>query len=244
MTRETPPSGVMEAEYAAARLSAPHLQFRYRTRARVVAAAWRRHGGDPGAPRLLELGAADGLTLLEMHQLLGPRGQYTGIEYSEELIRTAPALPPGAALLRGDAERLPASLDAGGFDLVVALALLEHLGNPLLALCEAHRVLSSGGLLVATVPVPSWDALSSALGLVRGEHHESRLGHRELIALLATAGFQTLEHGRFMWAPVSFLPYLRLRVPEDLALRVDRLVGAIPLTRWMFVNQYFIARKP
>ncbi len=75
-----------------------------------------------------------------------PKGvNYVGLDY-----------PPTSALYGGnpnvysDAESLPFAEFA--FDTVVCLEVLEHLKEPERALCEARRVLSSGGAVVISVP--------------------------------------------------------------------------------------------
>src|SRR3989338_7654145 len=94
-------------EYALGRQEKPHLIFRYKVRARVAADAVKKHLNPNGLLCVLDLGAAEGLTLLEMRSLLG-EGVYTGIESSDELIQSAPALPDNVEIIKGDATRLSA----------------------------------------------------------------------------------------------------------------------------------------
>ncbi len=60
---EAPPAGVMDASYAADRRSKPHLEFRYKSRALNAANAYRRFGPGVSSPRVLDLGAAEGVTM-------------------------------------------------------------------------------------------------------------------------------------------------------------------------------------
>jgi SAM-dependent methyltransferase len=214
-TVATRPGGVMNAGYAEGRARKAHLAFRLRVRAQVVVDAVRRHG--PAGPiRLLEVGAAEGRTLLEMARSLG-EGEYVGIEYDDGLRSMHPEFPRNVRLIFGDAMALPDGLEEASFDAVSMLALLEHLPDPAIALAEAWRVLKPEGLLVAT---------------------------RRLSDLIRQCGFEILEARRFMWAPVAFLPYVRVPVPPRLALAIDRKIGCIPLIRSLCVNACVVGRRP
>lgn len=121
------PAGVMDSSYASDRLRQPHLRFRFQTRALVAVQAMKQYGPAADAPRVVDFGAAEGLTLLEMRRLLGGQGEYIGIEFAEDLIRSAPPLPAGVQLLQGDVTRLPELITPDSCDLVSALATLDTL---------------------------------------------------------------------------------------------------------------------
>ena len=72
--RRTTTPVVMDASYARKRRESPALGFRLRSRAQVVIRAWKKYGGQ-GSPRILELGAAEGRTLVEISRQIGP-GRY------------------------------------------------------------------------------------------------------------------------------------------------------------------------
>jgi len=232
----------MDLSYARARAIKPALQYRYRTRAAVVVRAVRRWL--PGRPvRLLEVGAADGRTLVEFSESFG-RGEYVGIERDASLCHAHVPLPPDARIIHGDAAELPPCLADGSFSVVSMLALLEHLPDSQAALAEAYRVLEPGGLLVATCPNPWWDAVAGRLGLVDGDFHLRGIDERMLADQVRSGGFEIAEVGRFMWAPVAFLPYLRIPVSPCVGLAFDFVAGRLPGLRRLCVNAYVVGRKP
>ena len=115
--------GVMGGDYASGRSSKLELKYRYMVRARVAADAIRKHLYDTEIPRVLDFGAADGRTLLELRELLGA-GSFTGLEYSTELIQYAKNLPADTQIIQGDVTDLPDSINSQAYDVVIALAIL------------------------------------------------------------------------------------------------------------------------
>jgi hypothetical protein len=111
-------------------------------------------------------------------------------------------------------------------------------------LAEGLRVLKPGGIFIATCPVPFWDHLSGSLGLHKDEYHAWDMRKQQLTRLLRAAGFSQIQYGRFMWAPVSFLPYLYISISPKLSVSIDRLIPKVLLLNWLFVNQYAIGQKP
>lgn len=190
---------------------------------------------------ILDFGAAEGLTLLELDRLL-PGNRICGIEYSGELIEKAPKLPGNIKLLKGDVTRLSDEVKRQSYDVVVALALLEHLKNPIDCLREAKSVMNTGGLLIATSPNPFWDDVSTRLGLLKGGQHETDMSRRIMIEIASKAGFEIVGFERFMWAPVSVLPYLGIRLSPRMSLRIDRLVNRLHVFNFLFVNQLIVLK--
>ena len=93
--------GVLDKQYASQRKLKKYLEFRYKERALASVSAIRRYLGQHDTIRLIDLGAAEGLTLLEIARILG-RGEYIGIEYDQGLIASAPKLPGNVHLAQGD----------------------------------------------------------------------------------------------------------------------------------------------
>lgn len=236
------PEGVMDDSYAKERLRKPHLIFRYKVRAKAVAEAAGRFLDAKKPLKVLDLGSADGLTLIELGRLLS-NASFLGIEYSESLLRCVPTLPENMRIVRGDITSLPKEAE-GTYDLVCALAVLEHLEDPKKAVEEAARVLRPGGIFVATCPNPFWEGVSSKLGLLKGDHHSSVLGLGAMGKIAGECGLEVVSKERFMLAPVTFLPYLGLPVSPSGSLRLDKAVSRLVVFGWLFTNQCVIARKP
>jgi len=237
-------AGVMDAAYARGRRETPHLIWRYRMRAFEAAAAYSELGERLKSYRVLELGAADGLTLLELRNFFGHRGIFDGVELSDSLLAAAPPLPGDTKLLKGDVMSLPEALTQTSYDLVTALAVLEHLPEPLLCVREAYRMLRPGGVFVATCPNPRWDRIAGALKLVADEHHEQRLTMEGIAQMCRTAGFQHVRGRPFMWAPVGLLPYAKISVPLPLAASLDAFARRLAFMHCTFVNQLVYAQRP
>lgn len=243
------PDGVMDASYAAGRRRRPHLVFRLGSRAHEAVRAFRRHrassgGEDPADPiALLDFGAADGATLALVHHALGAADS-VGIEYAADLIAAAEVDAPGLRLVQGDVTRPHPEVAEASRDLVLALAVLEHLESPGLVFEQARRALRPGGLFVASCPVEFWDELSGSVGLHPDEHHELAFDRALFERLAREAGLEPVEYRRFMNAPIGFLPYLRIPVSPALAAQVDDALRACRIFDALFVNQLFVARRP
>jgi 2-polyprenyl-3-methyl-5-hydroxy-6-metoxy-1,4-benzoquinol methylase len=233
---------VLDSQYAIERLTKPELKFRYKVRALFVSKIVRKYFKRTNQLRFLDFGAAEGLTLLEMHHLF-PESSFDGIEYSLELIKRAPVLPENIRLIEGDVTSLPAEVNNKKYDIVCALALLEHLKNPLEAIKQAKAVLNTGGLFIASSPNPFWDHISTHLGLLRADQHETDMTRKIMINMILSADMEIVAYKKFMWSPVSFLPYLRIKVNPAVSLKIDNFISKLLIFNWLFVNQAIIARK-
>lgn len=236
-------SGILDKQYADAREKKSYLSFRYKERALVAASTIQKYFGERPI-QLVDFGASEGRTLLEMRRLLGEKGTYMGIEYDQGLIRSAPPLPPGVSLLQGDITELSMVPDQSA-DVITALAVLEHLGNPLGALKEAERILKPGGLFIATAPNPFWDRLADLFGMSAfgGEHHEIELNERIFRDLLQKTDLRYEAFFPFMWAVLGFLPYLKVPISASFAWKTDQVLQRLRFLNWLFVNQCFVATK-
>jgi ubiquinone/menaquinone biosynthesis C-methylase UbiE len=158
----------------------------------------------PGT-RLLEIGCGVGAVLAVLGQ------EYRGIELTGidvepgqlEFARTHLARTGvDATLIEGDAAALPFS-DAS-FDHVWTMWFLEHLADPVAALCEARRVLAPGGRITsievdygtcfASPSTPALDALFAEVVDAMSAAGWSDAGTR-LPGWLADAGFREIDEG-------------------------------------------------
>jgi SAM-dependent methyltransferase len=107
-----------------------------------VERALREFIGDEHNLRVLEVGCGTG-HWLDVVQATGRRP--VGLDYSAGMLAKAQTRLQGAALIRGDAERLP--LPSRSFDRVFCINALHHFPNKPAFLAEARRILRPGGKL-------------------------------------------------------------------------------------------------
>ena len=101
------------------------------------------------ARRVLEVGCGAGATLRWLRDS-GRAAHTTGIELSAEA--AAVARTRVDTLLEGPLERWMPELPQEGFDLVLALDVLEHLVDPWDAARRLQGLLKPGGVLIASLP--------------------------------------------------------------------------------------------
>jgi len=235
--------GVLDKQYATERIKKHELIFRYKVRAQLVASMAKKYLGKNNGLNILDFGAADGLTITVLNQLI-PNSEITGIEYSTSLIEQAPKLPENIYLQQGDVNNLDSEFKKGQFDVVSSLAILEHLKDPIQSIREAYECLKPGGLFIATSPSPLWDDIASALCLLKEDQHEIEMTKDRMILFPRQAGFEVIKYSKFMWTPIAILPYLKFTISPSFALKVDNIVDKLKIFNWLFVNQVVIARKP
>jgi arsenite methyltransferase len=101
----------------------------------------------PGA-RVLDLGSGSGTDSFAAAHLVGPTGQVTGIDMTDEQRAKADRLRAGAAYLRfvaGRLEDLP--FDDASFDVVISNGVVNLCPDKARVFAEAARVLAPGGRL-------------------------------------------------------------------------------------------------
>src|SRR5919106_3378525 len=110
--------------------------------------------GKPGRIRILDVGCADG-RLLDWYKASrsGDRLETHGIEMNESAATIA--RQRGHRVVTGRFE-LDEELEAGSFDLILALHVIEHVDDPRGFAQRASDLLAPGGLFVLTTP--NWDS--------------------------------------------------------------------------------------
>ena len=140
----------------------------------------------PGAsPRILEIGCGSGGNF----PLLQSFGQLEAVECDGEALALARAR--GVTVHEGS---LPRNLpQAGVFDLVVLLDVLEHVVEDVPSVAAIAGKLAPGGRLLVTVPAMPW--LWSAHDKVH--HHQRRYTRTSLRAAIAEGGLEVEKIGYF-----------------------------------------------
>jgi 2-polyprenyl-3-methyl-5-hydroxy-6-metoxy-1,4-benzoquinol methylase len=163
------------------------------------------------ASTMLDAGCAEGMYMRALSRSVRIA---VGLDVSHtKLARAASRAPQCAAIgfALATLERMP--LAAGVFDLALCVETLEHVPDHAAAIAELSRVLSPGGVLVASVPTEK-DELLGGYKLQLQWHEKSGHLHsfsrEELGRLLAAAGFSVRQRiwvdmlgGRVRYAIVS-----------------------------------------
>jgi SAM-dependent methyltransferase len=181
----------------------------YRGRRRIIRAELEQLPL-PGDARILDAGCGSGRTLEQLREY----GQVSGIELS----------PDAAALARGRGdfdvrigrlEELP--WEAGTFDLITCLDVIEHTPDDRLTLRELRRVCRPGGWLLVTVPAYQslWSTHDEA------NHHYRRYVRGTLSSAAVATGWNVERMTSFnslLLAPAAAVRVAqrrRLRRPEN-----------------------------
>lgn len=107
----------------------------------------------------LDAGCGEGVVLAQVRSEFP--AQHFGMDLDRARLREAQEKSEGFRLIQGDLHQLPFSDD--GFDMVICLEVLEHVGHPTRAVQELHRI--SGRYLLASVPNEPWWRIGNMLRL-------------------------------------------------------------------------------
>ena len=132
----------------------------------------------PPRPRILDAGCGSGRILQELIRY----GEVSGIELDPRAAEAARARGHGE-VREGKLEELP--WEAGSFDLITCLDVIEHTPDDRVTLTELRRVCAPGGWLLLTVP--AYQALWSQHDVAN--HHFRRYGRKTLRQAAADTGW-------------------------------------------------------
>ena len=210
-----------------------------RLRRAHVLASMRRHPHD----HVLEVGC--GLEPLFAHY--EDRRSHTTVEPAATFHDIAARLAvdhPGVRVLRGTMEELAPSLNAEGFDFVVASGVLHEVDDAGALLASLHAV--CGPATVAHVNVPNARSFHRLLGVEMGLvatpfersalgarlHRKRELDEASLRALVDGAGFRVLRFETYALKPFTHAQMEKLLAsgmfPEGLLDGLDRMVRHAP----------------
>jgi 2-polyprenyl-3-methyl-5-hydroxy-6-metoxy-1,4-benzoquinol methylase len=122
---------------------------------------------------------------------------YLGVDTSEEALEVARASHPGYEFDAKVSEH-------ERFDVIAALAVLEHLDSPLDALTRWSEMLNPGGRIVITTPHPSYEwilSVGARFGLFDRhslDEHEDLLDQARMRELAGQAGLELVHSRRFL----------------------------------------------
>lgn len=157
--------------------------------------ALRRHGV-PERGRLLEIGCSTGFMLSDIKRAY-PHAEIVGADIGVKALERLSQTLHGVPLIQMDLLQCP--LPANTFDAIIALNVLEHIGDDQTALQNMANLLKPGGKLILEVPQGPqlYDYYDAHL------RHFRRYSRASLVARVESVGLQTLESGF-----VGFLSYI------------------------------------
>jgi SAM-dependent methyltransferase len=175
--------------------------------------------GRPGPVRLLDVGCGDG-RLLNWYRssAVGDRLQTFGIELDERAAERARAA--GHEVVTGRFE-VDTELEAGSFDVILALHVIEHVDDPMGFARRAAELLAPGGIFA--IATPNWDSRDARRfrGAWGGNHfprHWTLYDEKALRGLAQAVGLE-VDQVEYQPNPIfwvwSFHASLRRRFPRS-----------------------------
>jgi len=186
-------------------------------------------------PRVLDIGCGTGATL----DHLQARGVINAIGADVAADALALCRRPGRTLVQADAAAPP--FRDGTFDLILALDVIEHVGDDDGALAALRALLRSNGRLI--IFTPAFRFLWSAHDVA--SHHFRRYTRPELEQKLIRAGFavEKLTYANTFLFPLVWLGRSVLRLlPDSRSVEVQTTLRRGLANRWL--TRVFCAERP
>jgi ubiquinone/menaquinone biosynthesis C-methylase UbiE len=218
--------GVLKYEYYEGRKKNLALKYRLARRTKEVLKGieeYNRHKLDS----LLDIGTADARMLEMLNNELSVQNA-VGIDFSADLLHTNPN--KDLFLVQADAVTLP--FKNNSFDVLVAMAVIEHVTDPSQMMRECWRVIRDEGICILSTPDPFFEHIATKIGHLKEDQHNETFSLSNLKSLVERAGFHIVLAEKFMISPIGF-PF------EDGIERVMRIVGL----DFLLLNQLLIGKK-
>lgn len=190
-----------------------------------------------GTETVADIGCGNGAYLVELSRR-GHGGYAVGVDLSAGMLQAARKAAPGAAVLRGDAARLP--LSAGCAAVTLVPHMLYHVADPLSAIAELRRVTKAGGRVIVVLNgadhLRELKDLAQQTGRARaadwGEPLRLDDGQEMLSAVFASVERHDFSAELALTDSAPVAAYIRSMTPvqqlSDPGTAVARAVGAIP----------------
>ena len=215
----------MQAEYARAYENLYRNHWWWRAREDYLISVLRRRLPENGTGRILDVGCGSGL----FFERLEPFGEVRGVETDVSLRTGISAIDD--RIHWGPLEEVAAP---ARFTCILMLDVLEHMTDPVSALRQAHGMLETRGILLATVP---------AFQMLWTKHddmnqHVRRYSKRTFRPLLARAGFRTEQLRYFFhW---TFAAKLLVRATESVGRGLPSGPGIPPIPPARFNHALYV----
>jgi SAM-dependent methyltransferase len=210
----------------------------YRARRRILADLIRREVALSADPRILEIGCGTGHNL----EMLAQFGQVDAVELDEEA-RGVAEQRLGRKVLNAPLPEL-AGVEDGGYDLIAALDVIEHVDDDRAALAAIAAKLKPRGKFLMTVPAHQW--MWSAHDTVN--HHKRRYSRSALRQLIANSPLTLEKLGYFnsLLFPVAVAERLssKLRGKDDADVKLPSAPVNAALEAVFRAERHLVGRLP
>ena len=128
--------------------------------------------------------------------------RYVGVDVDPESVKEASVRYPEHQFFVGKA--FDSGPQVAGFDVIVALALIEHIDNPAKWMEEMTLLLAPSGKLVLTTPHPSFrfiHDLGAKIGIFSreaSEEHKELIDRNAMVRIAHEGGVRLIEYRRFL----------------------------------------------